>query len=164
MARKKIMTNNFSHLNNEGNAHMVDVSQKEVTIRTSKARCVVEFSNEVSKLIKENNLPKGDLFATVRIAGIMASKKVSELIPLCHPLSIDAISIEIEHKENTLEITSDVKIEDKTGVEMEALTSVTVAGLTAIDMIKSVDPSVRITEVKLLEKTGGKSGHWINPK
>ena len=158
------MTNNFSHLNNKGNAHMVDVSKKEVTIRTSKARCVVEFSNEVSKLINENNLPKGDLFATVRIAGIMASKKVSELIPLCHPLSIDAISIEIEHKENTLEITSDVKIEDKTGVEMEGLTSVTVAGLTAIDMIKSVDPSVKITEVKLLEKTGGKSGHWINPK
>ncbi|NBO79020.1 MAG: cyclic pyranopterin monophosphate synthase MoaC, partial [Actinobacteria bacterium] len=90
--------------------------------------------------------------------------KVSELIPLCHPLSIDSISIEIEHKDNTLIITSDVKIEDKTGVEMEALTAVTVAGLTAIDMIKSVDPSVKIQEVKLLEKTGGKSGHWINPK
>ena len=158
------MTKNFSHLNKEGSAHMVDVSKKDVTIRTSKARCVVEFSDEVSNLIKENNLPKGDLFATVRIAGIMASKKVSELIPLCHPLSIDAISIDIERKENTLVITSDVKIKDKTGVEMEALTTVTVAGLTAIDMIKSVDPSVKISEVKLLEKTGGKSGQWINPK
>jgi cyclic pyranopterin phosphate synthase len=158
------MSNNFSHLNNEGNAHMVDVSKKEITLRTSKAKCVVEFNSEVSKLIKENNLPKGDLFSTVRLAGIMASKKVSDLIPLSHPLSIDAVSVEIEHKDNTLIITSDVKIEDKTGVEMEALTAVTVAGLAAIDMIKSVDPGVKIQEVKLLEKTGGKSGHWINPK
>ena len=158
------MSNTFSHLNNKGDAQMVDVSKKEVTLRSSKAQCIVEFNDEVSKLIKENNLPKGDLFATVRIAGIMASKKVAVLIPLCHPLSIDAISIEIEHKNNSLIIISNVKIEDKTGVEMEALTSVTVSGLTAIDMIKSVDPSVKISEVKLLEKTGGKSGHWINPK
>ncbi len=158
------MNNNFSHLNEQGDAQMVDVSGKEISLRISKARAIVEVSEEVSELIKNNNLPKGDLFSTVRIAGIMASKKVSELIPLCHPLNIESINIEIEHIKNQIVITSEVKITHKTGVEMEALTAVSVAALTVIDMVKAIDPSSKIIEVKVLEKSGGKSGHWINPK
>ena len=158
------MKNNFSHLNEQGDAQMVDVSGKEISLRISKARAIVEVSEEVSELIKNNNLPKGDLFSTVRIAGIMGSKKVSELIPLCHPLNIESINIEIEHIKNQIVITSEVKITHKTGVEMEALTAVSVAALTVIDMVKAIDPSSKIIEVKVLEKSGGKSGHWINPK
>ena len=158
------MNNNFSHLNEQGDAQMVDVSGKEISLRISKARAIVEVSEEVSELIKNNNLPKGDLFSTVRIAGIMASKKVSELIPLCHPLNIESINIEIEHIKNQIVITSEVKITHKTGVEMEALTAVSVAALTVIDMVKAIDPSSKIIEVKVLEKSGGKSGHWINSK
>ena len=158
------MNNNFSHLNEQGDAQMVDVSGKEISLRISKARAIVEVSEEVSELIKNNNLPKGDLFSTVRIAGIMGSKKVSELIPLCHPLNIESINIEIEHIKNQIVITSEVKITHKTGVEMEALTAVSVAALTVIDMVKAIDPSSKIIEVKVLEKSGGKSGHWINPK
>ena len=158
------MNNNFSHLNEQGDAQMVDVSGKEISLRISKARAIVEVSEEVSELIKNNNLPKGDLFSTVRIAGIMASKKVSELIPLCHPLNIESINIEIEHIKNQIVITSEVKITHKTGVEMEALTAVSIAALTVIDMVKAIDPSSKIIEVKVLEKSGGKSGHWINPK
>ena len=158
------MNNNFSHLNEQGDAQMVDVSGKEISLRISKARAIVEVSEEVSELIKNNNLPKGDLFSTVRIAGIMASKKVSELIPLCHPLNIESINIEIEHIKNQIVITSEVKITHKTGVEMEALTAVSVAALTVIDMVKAIDPSSKIIEVKVSEKSGGKNGHWINPK
>ena len=158
------MNNNFSHLNEQGDAQMVDVSGKEISLRISKARAIVEVSEEVSELIKNNNLPKGDLFSTVRIAGIMGSKKVSELIPLCHPLNIESINIEIEHIKNQIVITSEVKITHKTGVEMEALTAVSIAALTVIDMVKAIDPSSKIIEVKVLEKSGGKSGHWINPK
>ena len=143
------MNNNFSHLNEQGDAQMVDVSGKEISLRISKARAIVEVSEEVSELIKNNNLPKGDLFSTVRIAGIMASKKVSELIPLCHPLNIESINIEIEHIKNQIVITSEVKITHKTGVEMEALTAVSVAALTVIDMVKAIDPSSKIIEVKV---------------
>jgi len=158
------MTNKFSHLTNKGSAHMVDVSAKEETLRTAKAICQVSVSDEVLELISKDNLPKGDLFSTVRLAGIMASKKVAELIPLCHPLAIDGIEVDVAVTNNLIEITSEVRINDRTGVEMEALTAVSVAGLTVIDMVKSVDPSAHIVEVKVLEKNGGKNGHWINPK
>jgi cyclic pyranopterin phosphate synthase len=158
------MSDNFTHLTEEGNARMVDVGNKAVTQRKAKAICKVQVSDEVIKLINEKNLPKGDLFSTVRIAGIMASKKVAELIPLCHPINIDAVDVQIEVINNEVIITSEVKIEAKTGVEMEALTAVSVAGLTVIDMVKGIDPSASIVEVKVLEKSGGKNDRWVNPK
>ncbi|MFM1864274.1 MAG: hypothetical protein RL677_54 [Actinomycetota bacterium] len=154
------MTDSFTHLDNSGKAKMVDVGEKTDSVRIAKASCLVTTNQEVLDLVQNNALPKGDLFAAVRIAGIMAAKKTSELIPLCHPLAINAIEVDIEVVELGFLITAMVKTSGKTGVEMEALTAVSVAALTAIDMIKAVDKSAMITDVKLLEKSGGKSGTW----
>jgi cyclic pyranopterin phosphate synthase len=155
------MNNSFTHLNDAGNAKMVDVSTKEVTTRTATASGLVLVSNEVIDLIRNKNLPKGDLFSTVRLAGIMATKKTSELIPLCHPLSVSSVEVNVDVIDSAISITAKVKTADRTGVEMEALTAVAVAALTAIDMVKAVDKSANISEIKLLEKTGGKSGTWL---
>jgi cyclic pyranopterin phosphate synthase len=155
------MNNSFTHLNDAGNAKMVDVSTKEVTTRTATASGLVLVSNEVIDLIQNKNLPKGDLFSTVRLAGIMATKKTSELIPLCHPLSVSSVEVNVDVIDSAISITAKVKTADRTGVEMEALTAVAVAALTAIDMVKAVDKSANISEIKLLEKTGGKSGTWL---
>jgi cyclic pyranopterin phosphate synthase len=155
------MNNSFTHLNDAGNAKMVDVSNKEVTTRTATASGLVLVSNEVIDLIRNKNLPKGDLFSTVRLAGIMATKKTSELIPLCHPLSVSSVEVNVDVIDSAISITAKVKTADRTGVEMEALTAVAVAALTAIDMVKAVDKSANISEIKLLEKTGGKSGTWL---
>lgn len=155
------MNNSFTHLNDAGDAKMVDVSNKEVTTRTATATGLVTVNNEVINLIQNKNLPKGDLFSTVRLAGIMAAKKTSELIPLCHPLSISSVEISVDVIDSAISITAKVKTADRTGVEMEALTAVAVAALTAIDMVKAVDKSANISEIKLLEKTGGKSGTWL---
>lgn len=154
------MTDSFTHLDNSGKAKMVDVGEKTDSVRIAKASCLVTTNQEVLDLVLNDSLPKGDLFAAVRLAGIMAAKKTSELIPLCHPLAINAIEVDIEVVESGFLITAMVKTSGKTGVEMEALTAVSVAALTAIDMIKAVDKSAMITEVKLLEKSGGKSGTW----
>lgn len=154
------MTDSFTHLDNSGKAKMVDVGEKTDSVRIAKASCLVTTNQEVLDLVRNDSLPKGDLFAAVRLAGIMAAKKTSELIPLCHPLAINAIEVDIEVVESGFLITAMVKTSGKTGVEMEALTAVSVAALTAIDMIKAVDKSAMITEVKLLEKSGGKSGTW----
>lgn len=154
------MTDSFTHLDNSGKAKMVDVGEKTDSVRIAKASCLVTTNKEVLDLVQNDSLPKGDLFAAVRLAGIMAAKKTSELIPLCHPLAINAIEVDIEVVESGFLITAMVKTSGKTGVEMEALTAVSVAALTAIDMIKAVDKSAMITEVKLLEKSGGKSGTW----
>jgi cyclic pyranopterin phosphate synthase len=155
------MNNSFTHLNDAGDAKMVDVSNKEVTTRTATASGLVVVSKEVINLIQNKNLPKGDLFSTVRLAGIMATKKASELIPLCHPLSISSVEVHVDVIDSAISITAKVKTADRTGVEMEALTAVSVAALTAIDMVKAVDKSAHISEIKLLEKTGGKSGTWL---
>jgi cyclic pyranopterin phosphate synthase len=155
------MNNSFTHLNDAGDAKMVDVSNKEVTTRTATASGLVVVSKEVINLIQNKNLPKGDLFSTVRLAGIMATKKTSELIPLCHPLSISSVEVHVDVIDSAISITAKVKTADRTGVEMEALTAVSVAALTAIDMVKAVDKSAHISEIKLLEKTGGKSGTWL---
>ena len=154
------MADSFTHLDNSGKAKMVDVGEKTDSVRIAKASGLVTTNQEVLDLVQNDSLPKGDLFAAVRIAGIMAAKKTSELIPLCHPLAINAIDVDIEVVERGFLITAMVKTSGKTGVEMEALTAVSVAALTAIDMIKAVDKSAMITEIKLLEKSGGKSGTW----
>lgn len=154
------MTSNFTHLDESGNAKMVDISDKKDSVRVAVASAFVKVSKAVLDLAKDNSLPKGDLFATARIAGIMAAKKTSELIPLCHPLAVNSVEVEIQMSNNGFLITATVKTSGKTGVEMEALTAVSVSALTVIDMVKAVDKSAEIAEVKLLEKTGGKSGNW----
>ncbi len=154
------MINSFTHLDETGKAKMGDVGEKSDSVRIAKASGLVTTNSQVLDLVQNNALPKGDLFAAVRLAGIMAAKKTSELIPLCHPLAINAIEVDIETIKQGFLITAMVKTSGKTGVEMEALTAVSVAALTAIDMIKAVDKSAMITEVKLLEKSGGKSGTW----
>lgn len=152
----------LTHLDAEGNAHMVDVSEKDVTSRTATAKAVVEMLPETLALILEGKAKKGDVIATARIAGIMAAKKTHELIPLCHPLMISKVTVDFtpDTKASTIEVTAMVKVEGKTGVEMEALTACSVAALTLYDMCKAVDRGMRITNLRLVEKAGGKSGHF----
>jgi cyclic pyranopterin phosphate synthase len=139
---------------------MVDVSAKADTARTAIAQSQVELTPAIVAAITDNSLPKGDLFATVRIAGIQAAKKCSDLIPLCHPLPLSKITVDIELQGESLVITALCKTTGKTGVEMEALTAASVAALTVYDMCKGLDKGMVIRETKLLEKTGGKSGDW----
>ena len=139
---------------------MVDVSAKADTARTAIAQSQVELTPAIVAAITDDSLPKGDLFATVRIAGIQAAKKCSDLIPLCHPLPLSKITVDIELQGNSLVIRALCKTTGKTGVEMEALTAASVAALTVYDMCKGLDKGMIIRETKLLEKTGGKSGDW----
>ncbi len=152
--------NKLTHLDALGNAHMVDVSAKEVTARSATARAVVLMQPETFALILSGTAPKGDVLATARVAGIMAAKKTSDLIPLCHPLMIAKVSVEFapNEKAHSIEVSATVKVDGKTGVEMEALTACSVACLTLYDMCKAVDRGMRITDLRLVEKSGGKSG------
>jgi cyclic pyranopterin phosphate synthase len=152
----------LTHLDAEGNAHMVDVSAKDVTSRAATAKATVVMQPETLRLILEGKAKKGDVIATARIAGIMAAKKTHELIPLCHPLMITKVSVDFAPDEATssIEVTATVKVEGKTGVEMEALTACSVACLTLYDMCKAVDRAMKITNLRLVEKAGGKSGHF----
>lgn len=152
----------LTHLDAAGNAHMVDVSEKDVTSRAATARAVVEMLPETLALILEGKAKKGDVIATARIAGIMAAKKTHELIPLCHPLMISKVTVDFAPDEaaSAIEVTATVKVEGKTGVEMEALTACSVACLTLYDMLKAVDRGMKITNLRLVEKAGGKSGHF----
>ncbi|MGB0668791.1 MAG: cyclic pyranopterin monophosphate synthase MoaC [Porticoccaceae bacterium] len=150
----------LTHLNQRGEAHMVDVSAKADTVRTAIAQSQVELTPAIVAAITDDNLPKGDLYATARIAGIQAAKKCSDLIPLCHPLPLSKITVDIELQDNCLMITALCKTTGKTGVEMEALTAASVAALTVYDMCKGLDKGMIIRETKLLEKSGGKSGEW----
>jgi len=150
----------LTHLNANGEAHMVDVSAKADTARTAIAQSQVELTPAIVAAISDNILPKGDLFATVRIAGIQAAKKCSDLIPLCHPLPLSKITVDIELQGQALVIRALCKTTGKTGVEMEALTAASVAALTVYDMCKGLDKGMVIRETKLLDKTGGKSGDW----
>ena len=151
----------LTHLNASGEAHMVDVSRKADTVRTAVAQSQVELTAAIVTAITDDNLPKGDLFATARIAGIQGAKKCSDLIPLCHPLPLSKITVDIVLQGNLLVITALCKTTGKTGVEMEALTAASVAALTVYDMCKGLDKGMIIRETKLLEKTGGKSGDWV---
>ncbi len=148
----------LSHLDDKGQAHMVDVSAKVVTVRSATARARVLADAATIALITTGSARKGDVLATARIAGIMAAKKTSELIPLCHPLMISKVTVEFSIDTNHIDVEATVKVEGKTGVEMEALTACSVACLTIYDMLKAVDRGMRITDMRLAEKTGGKSG------
>jgi cyclic pyranopterin monophosphate synthase len=150
----------LTHLNTRGEAHMVDVSDKSDTARTAIAQSQVQLTAEIVAAIGDDSLPKGDLLATARIAGIQGAKKCSDLIPLCHPLSLSKITVDIELQGQSLVITALCKTTGKTGVEMEALTAVSVAALTVYDMCKGIHKGMIIGETKLLNKTGGKSGDW----
>ena len=150
----------LTHLNSDGEAHMVDVSAKADTVRTAIAQSQVQLSAAIVTAITDDRLPKGDLWATARIAGIQGAKKCSELIPLCHPLPLSKITVDIALQSQSLVITAQCKTTGKTGVEMEALTAASVAALTVYDMCKGIDKGMIIGATKLLRKTGGKSGDW----
>lgn len=154
------MTEKLTHINEHGEAHMVDVSDRAETTRTATASGKVLLTNEVLGLIASGSTTKGDVLATARIAGIMGAKKTPELIPLCHPIAISSINVDIKIVEDGVSIISTVKIADRTGVEMEALTAVSIAALTIIDMVKALDPGATIVNVRVEEKDGGRNGHW----
>lgn len=153
----------LTHTDAQGRARMVDVSAKEITAREAVAAGEVQMRAETLALIQRGGLPKGDVLAVARVAGIMAAKRTAELIPLCHPLSINAAMVDFAFDEarSTVEITARVRCSGVTGVEMEALTAVSVAALTLYDMCKAVDRGMRIGNIRLLRKTGGKSGDFI---
>ena len=156
------MAAELSHLDERGAARMVDVSEKSETARTAVAEAVVRMQPATLALIQQGGIAKGDVFATARLAGIMAAKKTHELIPLCHPLTITGVTVDLApQSDSTLVIHATVKTTGKTGVEMEALTAASVAALTVYDMCKAVEKGIRIEAVRLLEKHGGKSGDWL---
>lgn len=150
----------LSHLDDKGQAHMVDVSAKDVTSRSATARARVLAEAATIAIITSGSAKKGDVLATARLAGIMAAKKTSDLIPLCHPLMISKVSVDFSLHNDHIDVEATVKLEGKTGVEMEALTACSVACLTLYDMLKAVDRGMRITDLRLVDKTGGKSGHF----
>lgn len=150
----------FSHITEEGDAHMVDVSERNVTTRTAAASGKVLLSERVIDLLRDGAVPKGDVLATARIAGIMGAKRTPDLIPLCHPIALHGVSVDLEIQEDGIAIRVEVITADRTGVEMEALTSVSIAALTVIDMVKSLDPGVVITDIRVESKDGGRNGAW----
>lgn len=153
----------LTHLNERGEARMVDVTDKEITTRSATARCRVTVSTQVLALLRAGDLPKGDALAVARIAAIQATKRTPDLIPLCHPIAVHGVDVEVSIVDEGphVEILATVRTADRTGVEMEALTAAAVGGLTVIDMVKGRDRHAAITEVVLLEKLGGRSGHWV---
>ena len=149
------------HLNQRGEAHMVDISEKTDGVREATAQAVVRLTPELLQLVLDAKLPKGDVLATARIAGIMAAKKTSDLIPMCHPLPLSKVEISIDAAEpDALIVTATCRCTGKTGVEMEALTAASITALTLYDMCKSEFKGIVIESTRLLEKSGGKSGHW----
>jgi cyclic pyranopterin phosphate synthase len=154
----------FSHLNESGQAHMVNVGGKDITSRRAVARCNVQMLPATSTAIASSSLPKGDVIATARIAGIQAAKKTSDLIPLCHPLMLSAVTVNISVGEGVVSIEAIVETSGQTGVEMEALTACSVAALTIYDMCKSADKTMVIGELALWEKSGGRSGTFQRPE
>ncbi|MEB7505956.1 cyclic pyranopterin monophosphate synthase MoaC [Arthrobacter koreensis] len=150
----------LTHVRADGTAHMVDVSAKAETSREATAQAVLNTTAEVVRLLSDGDLPKGDAFAVSRVAGIMAAKQTSTLIPLCHPLPITKVTVDFEPGESSVTIRATVKTKALTGVEMEALTAATVTALTLYDMVKAVDKHAVISDVMVLAKSGGKSGDW----
>jgi cyclic pyranopterin phosphate synthase len=150
----------FTHLDASGAARMVDVAAKPITAREAVASGRVAVSERVVELLREGGLPKGDALAVARIAGIQGAKRTSELIPLCHPIGLAGVSVDLFVEDAAVVIRARVKTNDRTGVEMEALTAVAVAGLSLIDMVKAVDPAAVLGEIQVESKTGGTSGDW----
>ena len=160
------MTDRLTHLDAAGAANMVDVGGKAETRRIAVAEAFVEMRDTTLAAILAGDAAKGDVIGTARIAGIMAAKKTADLIPLCHPLMLDKVSVEIEpdHARSALRVEATARLSGKTGVEMEALTAVSVACLTIYDMAKAIDKAMTITGIRLLSKSGGKSGDWVAPE
>ncbi|ALX05442.1 molybdenum cofactor biosynthesis protein MoaC [Aeromicrobium erythreum] len=150
----------LTHVDETGAARMVDVGDKDVSRRTATARGRVEVSAEVVALLRGEGVPKGDALGVARVAGIMGAKRTPDLVPLCHPIAISGVEVDLHVADDAVEITASVRTTDRTGVEMEALTSVTVAALTVVDMVKAVDKRARITDVEVVAKAGGRSGDW----
>ena len=150
----------LTHVDDAGAARMVDVSGKDVTVRTAVARGRVLVSADVVGLLRGGGLPKGDALAVARIAGIQGAKRTPDLVPLCHPVALHAVTVDLEVLDDAVEVTATTRTADRTGVEMEALTAVAAAGLALVDMVKAVDRSATITDVRVVAKTGGRSGDW----
>jgi cyclic pyranopterin phosphate synthase len=150
----------FTHLDERGAAHMVDVTSKEVSVRTARASGRVVVSSEVVAALRGDGVPKGDVLGVARVAGIQGAKRTPDLVPLCHPIAVHAVDLSLEVTDTAVEITATVPTADRTGVEMEALTAVSAAGLTVLDMVIALDKSAALTAIRLEEKTGGRSGTW----
>ncbi len=156
------MVNKLTHFDEHGQSRMVNVGAKPISRRTAIASAIVAMNADTARAIRSGTIGKGDVFGVARLAGIMAAKNTSGLIPLCHPIRLNAIQIDFKWRdEQSLSIRAEIIAEDRTGVEMEALTAVSVCGLTVYDMCKSMDQTMRITDVQLEEKTGGQRGHFL---
>jgi len=155
------VTSDLPHLDESGDARMVDVSAKDVTARTATARGRVLVNADVIRLLRAGDLPKGDALAVARIAGIMAAKHTPDLVPLCHPIALHAVDVDCTVADDAVDVVVTTRTADRTGVEMEALTAVAVACLAVVDMVKAVDPAATITDIRVVEKTGGKTGRWV---
>ncbi|MGE3693070.1 MAG: cyclic pyranopterin monophosphate synthase MoaC [Novosphingobium sp.] len=155
--------NKLTHLDEQGHARMVDVGGKAETARVAIASGRIRMNAAALDAIRQGNVPKGDVFAAARIAGIMAAKKTAELIPLCHPLGLDAVTVDFTFEDNAVRARASASLTGRTGVEMEAMTACSIALLTIYDMAKALDKGMVIEEVRLIEKRGGKSGHWQAP-
>ncbi|GAB3207427.1 cyclic pyranopterin monophosphate synthase MoaC [Marinactinospora endophytica] len=153
----------LTHLDSAGAARMVDVSAKEVTARTATATGRVLLSPEVVAALRGAGVPKGDALAVARIAGIQGAKRTPDLVPLCHPIAVHGADVDLEVGDHGVDIRATVRTADRTGVEMEALTCVMTAALGLVDMVKALDPAAVVTDVRVEEKTGGKTGHWRRP-
>ncbi|HEX6470819.1 MAG TPA: cyclic pyranopterin monophosphate synthase MoaC [Streptosporangiaceae bacterium] len=154
------MTSDFTHLDESGAARMVDVSAKDVSARTAVATGFVRLSERCVAALRAGDVPKGDALAVARIAGIQGAKRTPDLVPLCHPIALHGVAVTLAVEDAGVSITATVRTADRTGVEMEALTSVSVAGLALVDMVKAIDPAAVITDIRVEEKTGGKTGRW----
>jgi cyclic pyranopterin phosphate synthase len=153
----------LTHLDSAGHARMVDVSGKEITSRAARASGTVLLSPAAVAALREGTVPKGDALSVARIAAIQGAKRTPDLIPLCHPIGLHSVAVELEVADRGVTITATTRTADRTGVEMEALTAVTVGALALIDMVKAIDPAAVITDVLVEEKTGGKTGTWRRP-
>lgn len=157
------MADRLTHIGDDGAARMVDVSAKDVTVRTARAAGRVLVSAEAVAALRAGDVPKGDALGVARIAGIQGAKRTPDLIPLCHPLAIHGVDVELTVADDAVEISATVRTADRTGVEMEALTAVSTAALATVDMIKAIDRAAVITDIRVEEKTGGRSGTWRRP-
>ncbi|QDK32721.1 cyclic pyranopterin monophosphate synthase MoaC [Sphingomonas sp. IC081] len=155
------MTKNLTHIDSDGTARMVDVGAKAETQRLAVASGRITMTATALEAIRAGNAPKGDVLGTARIAGIMAGKKTSDLIPMCHPLMLDAVNVDFTFEDDAIRATATASLTGKTGVEMEAITATSMALLTIYDMAKALDKGMVVGEIRLIEKRGGKSGHWI---
>jgi cyclic pyranopterin phosphate synthase len=154
------MNRDFTHLDESGAARMVDVSAKDVSARTAVATGFVRLSAPCVAALRAGDVPKGDALAVARIAGIQGAKRTPDLVPLCHPIALHGVAVALAVEDAGVSITATVRTADRTGVEMEALTAVSVTGLALVDMVKAIDPAAVITDIRVEEKTGGKTGGW----